>query len=198
VDCHKDYGKGRRVHAPTTSGVTDPRLNISTRLKPVDGLNHEAAVQYMIQMVDGESSYDLHLPEDSNGLGYQNLISMVFRLMSFRDAWMRVGKASSNITDASEAFVPPLHLVLIEEPEAHLHTQVQQVFIRQAYRILRKHPELEKNASSLGVRSAIPTRQRLGSGVSDSAVRTTAACRHLTPLPSLLIAQHRAAIIHRH
>lgn len=26
--------------------------------------------------------------------GYQNLISMIFRLMSFRDAWMRVGKAS--------------------------------------------------------------------------------------------------------
>jgi hypothetical protein len=35
-----------------------------------------------------------------------------------------------------------LHLVLIEEPEVHLHTQVQQVFIRQAHKILRNHVDL--------------------------------------------------------
>ncbi|MGO7388926.1 AAA family ATPase, partial [Rhizobium ruizarguesonis] len=83
---------------------------------------------------------NLYLPEDSNGLGYQNLISMVFRLMAFRDSWMRVGKAQSKASD--EAIIPPLHLVLIEEPEVHLHTQVQQVFIRQAYKILRNHDQL--------------------------------------------------------
>ncbi|WP_374765277.1 AAA family ATPase [Yunchengibacter salinarum] len=119
-------------------GVTDPKLKISTRLKPVDGLNHDAAVQYVVTANDGEKSIELNLPEDSNGLGYQNLISMIFRLMSFRDAWMRVGKAAT----ATETLIPPLHLVLIEEPEAHLHTQVQQVFIRQAYKILRKHDVL--------------------------------------------------------
>lgn len=122
-------------------GVTDPKLNISTRLRPVEGLNHEAAVRYVIQMTDGAESINLHLPEDSNGLGYQNLISMVFRLMSYRDAWMLVGKAESKAASA-KAFRPPLHLLLIEEPEAHLHTQVQQVFIRQAYKILRNHPDL--------------------------------------------------------
>lgn len=138
-------------------GVTDPRLSISTRLKPVDGLNHEAAVQYMIQLVDGEQAIDLNLPEDSNGLGYQNLISMVFRLMSFRDAWMRVGKAGAKIGDDAEALVPPLHLVLIEEPEAHLHTQVQQVFIRQAYKILRRHPELQKSGDRLTTQMIVST-----------------------------------------
>lgn len=138
-------------------GVTDPRLNISTRLRPIDGLNHEAAVQYMIQMVEGEHTFDLNLPEDSNGLGYQNLISMVFRLMSFRDAWMRIGKAGIKSTAKSQTNIPPLHLVLIEEPEAHLHTQVQQVFIRQAYRILRKHPALEKNDSSLSTQMVVTT-----------------------------------------
>jgi predicted ATP-dependent endonuclease of OLD family len=129
-------------------GVTDPRLHISTRLRPVDGLNHEAAVQYVVQVGAGEAALSLNLPEDSNGLGYQNLISMVFRLMSFRDAWMRVGKAQSRAA-ASDTFIPPLHLVLIEEPEAHLHTQVQQVFIRQSYKILRSHADLgEKNTHS--------------------------------------------------
>lgn len=46
---------------------------------------------------DGAATPVLRLPE-ANGLGYQNLISMIFRLMSFRDAWMRVGKASTGAT----------------------------------------------------------------------------------------------------
>ncbi|GAB2174919.1 AAA family ATPase [Dongia sp. agr-C8] len=126
-------------------GVTDPQLQISTRLRPVDGLNHEAAVQYMVQMEDGTNKINLSLPEDSNGLGYQNLISMVFRLMSFRDSWLRLGKATPKATPETEDRLAPLHLVLIEEPEAHLHTQVQQVFIRNAFGILRKRPELKDN-----------------------------------------------------
>jgi predicted ATP-dependent endonuclease of OLD family len=121
-------------------GVTDPKLNISTRLRPVEGLDHDAAVQFVVPIHDGEKVMDLYLPEDSNGLGYQNLISMVFRLMAFRDSWMRVGKAKHKASD--ETVIPPLHLVLIEEPEVHLHTQVQQVFIRQAHKILRNHSDL--------------------------------------------------------
>lgn len=124
-------------------GFADPRIKIATRLKPIDGFNHDSAVQYVVAIGEGESAVELHLPEESNGLGYQNLISMVFRLMSYRDAWMRVRKAQSRIS-ATE-FVPPLHLVLIEEPEAYLHTQVQQVFIREAYEILRNHNQLRSN-----------------------------------------------------
>ncbi|MDN4733276.1 AAA family ATPase [Vibrio parahaemolyticus] len=37
----------------------------------------------------------------------------------------------------------PIHLVLIEEPEAHLHAQVQQVFIRKAYDVLRKYDQID-------------------------------------------------------
>jgi predicted ATP-dependent endonuclease of OLD family len=130
----------REMHKLGYPGVTDPKLNISTRLRPVEGLNHDAAVQFVVPLRDGENSTDLYLPEDSNGLGYQNLISMVFRLMAFRDGWMRVGKALHK--DSEDTIIPPLHLVLIEEPEVHLHTQVQQVFIRQAHKILRNHVEL--------------------------------------------------------
>ena len=126
-------------------GVTDPRIRISTRVRPAETLNHDAAVQYEISAVgDEETGSVLRLPEDYNGLGYQNLISMVFRLMSFRSTWMRVGKISRAAgPDARTAVMPPLHLVLIEEPEAHLHAQVQQVFIRKAYKILRKHDLLD-------------------------------------------------------
>ena len=54
-------------------GVTDPKLNISTRLRPVEGLNHDAAVQFVVPIHDGEKSSELYLPEDSNGLGTRTL-----------------------------------------------------------------------------------------------------------------------------
>lgn len=126
-------------------GVTDPRLTISTKIRPQDGLDHDAAVQYEVNsQADPSLNIKLKLPEEYNGLGYQNLISIVFRLMSFRDAWMQVGKAEKKAASgkAEEFVLPPLHLVLVEEPEAHLHAQVQQVFIRKAYDILRKHDAL--------------------------------------------------------
>lgn len=122
-------------------GVTDPRPRVSTRLKAIDGLNHSAAISFEVDVIaeDGATTPLLRLPEANNGLGYQNLISMIFRLMSFRDAWMRVGKASKGMTITS---TEPLHLVLVEEPEAHLHAQVQQVFIKKAYAVLRTHEDL--------------------------------------------------------
>jgi len=127
-------------------GVTDPKLRISTMIRPMDGLNHSSALQYEVASCkDKASSSDSHrLPEHYNGLGYQNLISIVFKLMGFRDSWMKIGKDGKKAAaKASEKVLfQPLHLVLIEEPEAHLHAQVQQVFIRKAYDILRKHPNL--------------------------------------------------------
>lgn len=134
----------REVEEMGYPGVTDPRPKVSTRLKAIDGLNHAAAVTFVVDVTseDGDVTPLLRLPENNNGLGYQNLISMIFKLMSFRDAWMRVGKASKG---AAVASTEPLHLVLIEEPEAHLHAQVQQVFIKKAYDVLRAHEDLGDN-----------------------------------------------------
>jgi len=123
-------------------GVTDPRPKVSTKLKAIDGLNHAAAISFEVDVIedDGVLTPLLRLPEGHNGLGYQNLISMIFRLMAFRDAWMRIGKAGKT-SDA--ILTEPLHLVLVEEPEAHLHAQVQQVFIKKAYNVLRAHKDLQ-------------------------------------------------------
>ena len=121
-------------------GITDPKLKIATKLKLQDGLSHDSAVQYEIPAAAGGLVH--RLPEDSNGLGYQNLVSMVFGLMSYRDAWMRVGKAAASGDDAKPP--PPLHLMLVEEPEAYLHAQVQQVFVKHAYDVLRNDPTLGK------------------------------------------------------
>jgi predicted ATP-dependent endonuclease of OLD family len=122
-------------------GIADPRVTINTRFRPTDGLQHASAVQY--EVAAGAVGTPLRLPEDYSGLGYQNLISMVFMLMSFRDDWMQIGKrAERGPGDEEKPSIPPLHLVLVEEPEAHLHAQVQQVFIKKAYELLRKHPDL--------------------------------------------------------
>lgn len=115
-------------------GFGNPQIQISTQLSASDGLQHDSAVKYLLD--EG-----LSLPEKYNGLGYQNLISIVFKLIRFRDEWMKVGK--NEIMD--DEIIEPLHLVLIEEPEAHLHAQVQQVFIKKAYDVLRNHKALDKN-----------------------------------------------------
>ncbi len=121
-------------------GVTDPHIQVTSELKAGDILQHKTTVSYV--MGDPSKSATSHklmrLPENQNGLGYQNLISMVFKLMRFRDAWMRVGKAEKS----DDTVFEPIHLVLLEEPEAHLHVQVQQVFIKKAYDVLRQHDRL--------------------------------------------------------
>lgn len=121
-------------------GVADPKITITTKVTTNETLKHDSAVQYALSKNDET----LKLPEKYNGLGYQNLISMVFDLMRFRDDWMREGKAKQARED-DNIVVEPLHLVLVEEPEAHLHMQVQQVFIRKAYSVLRNHTFFQKN-----------------------------------------------------
>ena len=98
-------------------GVTDPRIRVASKLSATESLKHESAVSFELDRANGSSTSQMYLPEGQNGLGYQNLISMIFRLMSFRDRWLHVGKAAK---PALEASIQPIHLVLIEEPEARL------------------------------------------------------------------------------
>lgn len=122
-------------------GFSDPQISLTSKIHAVDTLDHNTAVQFNVSPSSDEGAA-LLLPEQYNGLGYQNLISMVFSLIRFRDEWMRVGKAAKK-QNSDEPIIEPLHLVLIEEPEAHLHAQVQQVFIKKAYQVLRGHSNLK-------------------------------------------------------
>ena len=127
-------------------GVTDPKVIVATRFRAVEFIAHDSAVQYEVPTLDGGLDRPVTLPEDYNGLGYQNLIAMVFYLMSYRDAWMREKKAQKD-EEGNEVSPELLHIVLVEEPEAHLHAQVQQVFIRKAYSVLRNHKRLGANST---------------------------------------------------
>lgn len=119
-------------------GFYNPNIKINPQLKPTDGLEHSTALQYEL-----EGCSDSFLPETYNGLGYQNLIYMAFRLIRFRDSWLKIGKQKTSLSVGKKFEYPPIHLVLVEEPEAHLHPQAQQVFIKQAYKILTSRKEIE-------------------------------------------------------
>ncbi len=124
-------------------GFSDPQISLRSKIRTIDSLDHKTAVQFTLSP-ENDDNTAWSLPEQYNGLGYKNLISMVFSLIRFRDEWMRVGKAAKK-QSGDDTIIEPLHIVFIEEPEAHLHAQVQQVFIKKAYQVLRRHKNLKGN-----------------------------------------------------
>lgn len=102
-------------------GITNPRLMIKSALNPATLMNSQdgAHVHYAL------NDEGLTLPDKYNGLGFKNLIYMVVELLDLHAQWL-----------ATEETRPPLHLVFVEEPEAHLHAQLQQVFVNKVLEIL--------------------------------------------------------------
>lgn len=119
----------------------NPTVEIAAKISGTDALQKSSAVRYRFDTNEEE-----FLPESYLGLGYQNLIYLTFRLLEFRDKWMRVGKSALS-EDKVEDQIEPIHLVLLEEPEVNLHAQVQRVFVSKAYDTLRNHPDLRDKAT---------------------------------------------------
>jgi predicted ATP-dependent endonuclease of OLD family len=105
-------------------GLHNPRLEIKSALNPATIMSsQDARVHYVL--TDGEGA--LRLPDTYNGLGFKNLIYMVVEILDLHARWIADGEQRAQ-----------LHLVFIEEPEAHLHAQLQQVFIRNVLDLMQE------------------------------------------------------------
>ncbi len=121
----------------------NPTVEIAAKISGTDALQKSSSIRYRFDEQDEE-----FLPESYLGLGYQNLIYLTFRLLEFRDKWMRKGKLTF-LGDNAEEQMEPIHLVLLEEPEVNLHAQVQRVFVSKAYDTLRNHPSLRDKQTKI-------------------------------------------------
>lgn len=89
--------------------------------------SHELTVKAMFE-VDKIIKGNIHifynhsennlLPESLNGLGFKNLIYIILKFVTFYEKYK------------SQKPTPGMHLIFIEEPEVHLHPQMQITFIR--------------------------------------------------------------------
>lgn len=82
-----------------------------------------------------------NLPENYNGLGYLNLISIIFDIEIIINDFCKDGKSSD------------INLLFIEEPEAHTHPQMQYIFINNIKELLSE----SKKEKTINLQTIITT-----------------------------------------
>lgn len=100
-------------------------------IKVVSTLQHRELLRGNTTVVYSHDNTDL--PETYNGLGYMNLISILFEI----DIIVRKLKRTKHHSPAD------INLLFIEEPEAHTHPQMQYIFIKNIKSLL--HDGIESN-----------------------------------------------------
>ncbi|MET0076228.1 MAG: AAA family ATPase [Candidatus Thiodiazotropha lotti] len=117
--------------------VNDRRLKIISSLSPEVALKGNTSLLYV------DENYEHELPEAYNGLGFKNLVYIAIQVSHYYLQWI-----------STETKRPLCQLIFIEEPEVHLHSQVQQTFIANIWNILGDVAEQEgseNNTPQLGV-----------------------------------------------
>lgn len=97
-----------------------------TVIKVVSSLQHRELLKGNTTVVYQQE--DKELPENYNGLGYMNLISMIF------DINLIIKRMQRN----KERKPADINLLFVEEPEAHTHPQMQYIFIKNIKSLLRQ------------------------------------------------------------
>ena len=99
--------------------IEELKLGVTTQLSIDDQIKNQTKLSY----ISGTANESL--PSSYNGLGYKNLIKMEFLLAAF----------AKDIEKRGVACVP---LLFIEEPESHMHPQMQTAFATYLEKFLGK------------------------------------------------------------
>lgn len=96
-------------------------------LKVVSNIQSQSLIENSSQVIYGDT--DNFLPENHSGLGYLNILYLLLQIELCRDDF--------SSRDA------PLNLLIIEEPEAHTHPQMQYVFADKIHGLVSAIPSLQ-------------------------------------------------------
>jgi putative ATP-dependent endonuclease of OLD family len=96
-------------------------------IKIVSSLQHRELLEENTTVMYGIGATDHTLPESYNGLGYMNLISMIFEIKILLHEFQK--EKNEKPSD--------INLLFIEEPEAHTHPQMQRIFIKNIKTLLQ-------------------------------------------------------------
>lgn len=96
-------------------------------LKVVSNIQSQSLIETSSQVIYGE--IDNFLPEHHSGLGYLNILYLLLQIELCRDEFSRRNA--------------PLNLLLVEEPEAHTHPQMQYVFADKIHGVIEQIPNLQ-------------------------------------------------------
>lgn len=118
--------------------LRDPKLRTETQLDVELLLKNHTRIRY--SGVNG-----VHLPEAYNGLGARNLIFILLKLFGAFKSFK--AKPTS----------PAVHIVFIEEPEAHLHPQMQEVFIQKLGEIAQVFANISEGGQPWPVQFVVST-----------------------------------------
>lgn len=142
-ELHDGFNAGLTSLLPTFElfgypGLADPGLITVTTFDVERLLKDHTQVRY-------RGANGLTLPESYNGLGVRNLVYILLQLLKFFREFQATPEAAS------------VHLIFIEEPEAHLHPQMQEVFIRQLHLIKGAFEQQLNNSRPWPVQFVIST-----------------------------------------
>ena len=126
ADLTKHYDDHFKTLMKVIQSLGVPSVN-DRQMKIVSTLNPEEALHGSTDLIYIDPALNHELPEAYNGLGFKNLVYMAIQVSHYHLQWMNTEKNR-----------PLCQLIFIEEPEVHLHAQVQQTFISNIWKIVHK------------------------------------------------------------